>query len=308
MLLCSFEVSLLETCLKLVVTTDVAQVHQASCTSSQWTWYIAGVKKVLNASSLLAKSKGDSDLSTLMDWVYYHEILARFTLRHWQHDAQRLDTNTTSIWSEVCTHVTDDRAICHRDFRSSPTLATLELLSDVCDTIASKPPNTLSPDDLNNYKCFMRLLDWRIRCIHTSHTTGGDVVCEAEKEARIIVELYQLAILVYLNRVSGNMLGQEKRVQEYIDRAFGIFAQLESCERQFPIFILGCEADTDKQRKVVLDLIDRTEKRTTSRSLNHVQILLQAVWAQDDLSQKQVDYWDKMTVVISRCTILPSLV
>lgn len=243
-----------------------------------------------------------------MDWVYYHEILARFTLRHWQHDAQRLEMNTTSIWSEVCTHVTDDRAVSHRDFRSSPTLATLELLSDVCDAIATRPPNTLTPEDVNNYKGFMRLLDWRIRNIQASHATGKEMEEDGAGEERTLVELYQLAILVYLNRVSGNIFGQGKKVQEHVEKGLSIFAQLDSCERQFPIFILGSEARTDEQRTSVLNLIDRTEKRSSSRSLNHVRLLILAVWAQDDLADKEVNYWDKMSAIISRCSILPSLV
>lgn len=269
------------------------------------------MKKVLNASSHLLRSQNDTDLSTLMDWVSYHETIARFTLRHWKHDAQRLDTNTTSIWSDVDIHVVEDCTVSHRDFQSSPTLATLAalgILSDICDTIPTRPLNSLPPEDIPSYTSFLRFLDWKIQSIQTSHKTGMSTVVEGDAKGVIMLELYQLAMLVYLNRVSGNMLNESKKTQKRIDKALGILSQLSSCERQFPIFILGCEARSDEQRAVVLSLMDRTDKMSLSRSFNHSRLLLQAVWAQDDLAEKEVNYWDKMTAVVSRCSILPSLV
>lgn len=160
----------------------------------------------------------------------------------------------------------------------------------------------MSTQDLDDYKNFLKILDWKIRSIPVP-VKGSEI-----SETATIVELYQTAILVYLNRVSGYLLDYSARTQQQIDRAFNLFSQLNSCERQFPVFILGCEARTDDQRATVLDLISRTEKSVSSRSLNHVKILIQAVWAQDDLADRELDYWDKLSTVIGSCTILPSLV
>ena len=66
MLLCSFE------------------VHQSSCTSGQWTFYLGSVKTVLNASSIKTLRQLGSDVAVLLDWVHYHEVLARFSLLHWK--------------------------------------------------------------------------------------------------------------------------------------------------------------------------------------------------------------------------------
>jgi hypothetical protein len=65
MLLCSFE------------------IYKASCTSSQWWCYVTGVKQVLNASCWL-HFREDDTFSTLLDWVFYHETLGRFSLLHWR--------------------------------------------------------------------------------------------------------------------------------------------------------------------------------------------------------------------------------
>lgn len=172
-------------------------------------------------------------------------------------------------------------------------VAMLDLLSEVCDSVS---PDIESIRELDDYKSFLKVLDWRIRSI---------------KFTAAVDELYQLAILIYLDRISGTLLNQPLRTQQHIDRAFTILSQLSSCERQFPVFIIGCEARTDNQRAIILDLISKTEKNNASRSFNYVKRMIQAIWAQDDLFDWQLgdlDYWNKLSSTMSRCTIPPSLV
>lgn len=85
MLLCSFE------------------VHELSCTSGQWTIYLGGVKTVLNASSIKILRQLRSDVAVLLDWVHYHEVLARFSLLHRKReDAPVLRSTPTDLFfSEV---------------------------------------------------------------------------------------------------------------------------------------------------------------------------------------------------------------
>lgn len=64
MLLCSFE------------------VHQSSCTSGQWTHYLAGVKTLIEVSFVEALVEMDSDVVVLLDWVHYHDVLAGFSQLH----------------------------------------------------------------------------------------------------------------------------------------------------------------------------------------------------------------------------------
>lgn len=127
-------------------------------------------------------------------------------------------------------------------------------------------------------------------------------------DAPLILELYQLAMLIYLNRVSQNLLNHWTSTQKQIDKAFAMLTRIGSCDRQFPVFILGCEACSDDQRAAVLDLISRTEKNVSSRSFNYVRLLLQAIWAQDDLAEGDLNYWDKLSYVISCCKIMPTFV
>lgn len=122
-------------------------------------------------------------------------------------------------------------------------------------------------------------------------------------------EAFELAMLVYLNRILGPLFDdQPLRTQQRIGKAFAVLSQLSSCERQFPVFILGCEARTDHQRAIVLDLISRTEGNVASRSFKHVKLLLEVTWAQDDLVDGQhgdLSYWNKLSSTMSRCADPP---
>ncbi|KAI1370111.1 fungal-specific transcription factor domain-containing protein [Hypoxylon crocopeplum] len=270
MLLCSFE------------------IHQASCTSEQWTWYICGVKEVIKAAGL-STLHGDSDLAILVDWVYYHDVLARFSLRHWRGDAMPIPPIPRRACAEI-------------SLATPSTFAILDLLSEVCNAVSAGPPDMMTSEELDDYKSFLKVLDWRIR------NSLGPVTGEDDSGAAKIVELYRLALLVYLHRVSGNLLDQQSGTQQQIDQAFAIFSKLNSCERQFPVFVFGCEARTDDQRAIILELIFRTEKNISSRSLLHVKLLLQAIWAQDDLADQELHYWDKLSCMISLCAIVPTFV
>ncbi|XXH02444.1 hypothetical protein Hte_008819 [Hypoxylon texense] len=270
MLLCSFE------------------IHQSSCTSSQWTWYIWGVKEVISKVSL-SQHRQDSEFATLVDWVYYQDVLARFSLRHWNGETERIPPSPPIVGAEAP--------------RKAPsTFAILELLLEVCDTVSTKPPDVASSDELDNYRGFLQILDFRIRNVPIPAADDDG------SETATVVELYQLALLVYLHQLSGKLLDEPAKTQQRIERAFALFSRIDSCERQFPVFILGCEARTDEQRAVILDLISRTEKNVSSRSFLHVRLLLQAVWAQDDLADRELHYWDKLSSIISCASILPTFV
>ncbi|KAI1497640.1 fungal-specific transcription factor domain-containing protein [Biscogniauxia marginata] len=271
MLLCSFE------------------VHQSSCTSGQWTGYLGGVETVINASSIKTLLHLGSDVAVLLDWVYYHDVLARFSLLYWKREgAPELPSSPTDLF---CSRVSNLRP---------PIFSMLNLLSQICDTVSS----TETRDNVDDYKGFLRVMDWRIRSLPIPKVTD-----DISDDAKLVMRLYQLAMLVYLDRSSYSLIDQPIRTQQHIDKAFAIFPRLSSCKQQFPIHVIGCEARTDEQRAVVLDVISRTEKTSSSRSFNYCKRTLQAVWVQDDLAYgDNISYRDTLTSVMSHCVIVPSFV
>jgi hypothetical protein len=171
------------------------QVHQSSCTSGQWTWYIAGVKKLINCTTLRSACAG-SELDILADWAYYHDVLARFTLRHWNAEATRspvpIPEEEKDWWAEVSVRglsisdsILRDKT-CTLQTPSSSELAMIRLLEEVCDAVAGRPWEKMSVEEGEEYRDYLKVLDWRIRRFDSKAR-----ICEGRLD-----ELFQLATLV----------------------------------------------------------------------------------------------------------------
>lgn len=255
MLLCSFE------------------IKHASCTSGQWITHMLGAKSIIKASQL----NRYNEFSTLLDWVYYHDILSRFSMIYWNPSLPSVPDSSLSSTLEPC--------------NSSVYNDILRLLLEVCETTNS--PEAVPADNREEYASFLKILAFRIRNIPPSDT---------------IMELFQSAMLVYLTRVSASPLEPAEETEQRIQNAFATISQVGGCEVQFPLFILACEARTDSERGAVLDLMSRTEEQASSRSLYLVKKLIMAIWTQDDLADRKIRYTAKLTGVISCCAILPTFV
>ncbi|KAL2163788.1 hypothetical protein VTH06DRAFT_5847 [Thermothelomyces fergusii] len=282
MLLCSFE------------------IHQAACTSGDWTRYLRGVKHVIHVAGL-NDVEHDADLAALLDWVYYHDVLARFSARHWHRDPKGRPCAAADV--EAVTG-----SLRARPSKSAPpALHLIELLSSVCDVLSDGPPKSGQREDDAQAKSFLKILEWRIRTAPAGGGSGG-----GDEEAALVAEAYRLAMLVYLHRATAaegpGGQGWAQTRQQWVERGYEILGRLRACDRQFPVFVLGCEARSDEQRAVVLDLIGRAETAVSSRSFNYARELIKAVWVQDDLAAREVAYWDKMSYVVSCCRNLPTFV
>ncbi|KAJ5200191.1 hypothetical protein N7491_009009 [Penicillium cf. griseofulvum] len=205
------------------------EIYQASCTSGQWRSYIIGVKSVIKASSIDA-FKRDSDFNALLDWVYYHDALSRFSIAHWHRPAidkslvhldEPVDILSPLMNTDPCIEITHST--------QSPFNKILKSLTEVCSLVATKP-SYMSSSEVDDFKGYLKILAWRIRSI----PTPGTMIDENPSMATL-VELFQLATLIYLNRAFGDILEPATETQQRVERAFNIFSQLSSCERQFPL-------------------------------------------------------------------------
>ncbi|TDZ32584.1 putative oxidoreductase [Colletotrichum spinosum] len=278
------------------------EIHQASCTSGEWTWYLDGVRYVIQAAGL-DKQPYDRDLAVLLDWVYYNDVLARFSLRHYH--PENLDKSARVLACDLPTsalHTTVFDVRITPSTAPSPMMPLVGLLSEVCDALSAPIKALATSEHADDHRNFVKVLEWKIRSTKVSEFFQGSA------DSLLFAELFQLALLVYLNRASENLLKQGPKVKKYIDGAFSIIAKMDVCHRMFPLFVFGCEARSDEQRAAILDIASRSEKDVAARSFNHFRLLLQAIWAQDDLCEGELNYWDKLTRVISRCTIPPTFV
>lgn len=87
MLLCSFE------------------IHHLSSTSVHWLRYLSGVNTIISSYPISTLLEYSPDAAALLDWVHYHNVLARFSLLHWRKEgAPDLASIPPDIFlSEVCT-------------------------------------------------------------------------------------------------------------------------------------------------------------------------------------------------------------
>lgn len=48
----------------------------------RWSFYLCGAKKIIHAAAVTAKLH-QNDTAIVMDWIYYHEVMSEFSIRHW---------------------------------------------------------------------------------------------------------------------------------------------------------------------------------------------------------------------------------
>lgn len=177
-----------------------------------------------------------------------------------------------------------------------PPHEVLYLLSEVCDSVV-EPSDPRFHD--NDYQQYLKLLEWKLRRIDISSDENNTLAEGSRSNSYRAVELYQLATLIYLKRASPDNPREKSRLPEWIERAFEILPLLEHCQWPFPLLILGCEARTDDQRTMILDLISNTERSIPFRKLDSIKMMIQRIWVQNDLVEEEFNYVQKLGVVLS---------
>jgi hypothetical protein len=153
-------------------------------------------------------------------------------------------------------------------------------------------------------------LEWKIRRVTGPSKTATDLTTypPPRPDAPTVAKLYQLATLVYLERMSTEFSCPSEKITQTVDTAFRMLRELETCQWPFPLLIFACEARGDEERMVILDLISKTERKAHVRSLESLKTMVRFVWTQDDLADEPVGYADKMSALMSISDSVPSFV
>lgn len=242
--------------------------------------------------------------TVLLEWVYYHEVLARFGLRHWR----RYKCSEHHGYPVQIAPACSKRSLFGPlECPGAPNLVhkLLARLAQVCETIL--PPSDPMSKTIE-YRTRLKTLELDIESTPVTMLAEPANPETMTAHVMMVLELYQIASIVYLNRASGDVFGQSVKVEQLIERGFSIFPELEYCERGFPLLILGVEARADERRLSILELMSRSEKAPPKRSLHCLRELLQAMWIQDDLytvGDKKIEYMEKMSTVVSASEALP---
>ena len=272
-------------------------------------WYITGTRDVITNAPAGSFSE-ENGSSCLVDWAYYHEVLARFSLRHWRPELLRGQGRTY-----------DEREFCLGSDEMNKTIAicsmfrkrnrALELLSDICKVVL--PPSD-PRSQTRAYKKKIKALERRVQC---SEDFGAPLSHRSSElwtagHGAVAAELHRIAMLIYLARASNGSSKPPEKLTHLVDRGMNFLTDLPYCDRPFPILMIGFEARDDEERLAVLELIARTQLHPFSgHRLECVRNFLHGIWNQADLHAEdgvEFDYMETLTAVVSTSEVMPPFV
>ncbi|KAI1747826.1 fungal-specific transcription factor domain-containing protein [Xylaria castorea] len=287
MLLCSFE------------------IYMGTESHGHWPFYLIGARDISKTTGLDAQIY-KSDIRELILWTYYHDVLARFSLLHWRRESVlsflAKELGAEPGWQrDLCGFVTKLKV------NVGPLPSILRHLGDVIDAFCG---STQSPAAIIAFQKEIHDAEQGVINVPESHMPPASSTEEGPDRMAALTEIYRTAVLVYVARICMSKLGESRDLGPLLDRGFAQIEQMQTCERLFPIFILGCEANTDERRIMILNLLRRTGNAQV-RSLECIRRGLDSVWIQDDLHADEdmtLDYMDKLNVVVSSSHTLPTFV
>ncbi|OAA80551.1 hypothetical protein LEL_00096 [Akanthomyces lecanii RCEF 1005] len=272
--------------------------------SYHWLWYVCGAKHLIKTHVLDGPGRG-SDLNLVVGWAQYYEVMARFGLRHW-----RRENTAEFAFAEYAGHHAALPPVCARDHivaeLNNPPTAMLDLLREVIDIAEAHTPSHRSSSGYGEYA-----LELESKLKETYRTLREQQLAVSEDQKAVVA--FGLSVLLYLWRLTDTSRNiTSTKVASLIDEAFGYLSELDALRYPLPMLLLGCEARTDNQRRIILELISRTERISSTQAMSYVKGMTRSAWVQEDLrrdgSAARVGYMEMLNVLISSCKRLPTFI
>ncbi|PTB66636.1 hypothetical protein BBK36DRAFT_1117930 [Trichoderma citrinoviride] len=269
-----------------------------------WRLYLCGAKKIIFAASQ-SRSLYQHDCAILMDWIYYHEVISEFTLRHWAERStidsfcrgpQAIRPNNTTVDGFLASN----RITCPMD--------ALDLVRTVCKRPSSDPNDDMpyNNTDMERIQQLRQSIYGIIGEYGTFHDNCGSLLNRQD----MMTSLYRYAALIYLNRSVANISTSSFPHRRLVREGILLLQTLGFCESAWPLFIIACEANEDEQRLQILATLAETRRELGQRSshIPLIQHMIEAVWNQNDLNiESDVSYCRIINAVISTASTLPLL-
>ncbi|EWG51666.1 hypothetical protein FVEG_10573 [Fusarium verticillioides 7600] len=268
---------------------SMLEIQQNSMKSSHWLWYACGAAKIVKTAGLDVYNL-DHDTAALVGWVHYYNTLSRFSLRHWQpHVTLDADEAADSFHPVVCGNGQPE------SLTGAPH-EILYLLSEAFNavTVPSDPRY-----ETKAHRSHLEILDWKLRNLEKKVPDSNSSADTKHPAFDLVVELYRLSTLIYLRRASAGILPLDQKFTTWVGQAFELLEKLPACQWPFPLLIFGCEAESDRQRMIILDVMERTTKNLQYRNIATVKGVIQTVWVQKDLYAEDMNYVRKLGVILS---------
>lgn len=164
------------------------------------------------------------------------------------------------------------------------SLEILGILSQAVDLIRiqndTRPP---SPD----HQQAIDALQHRLECADQQLCSGMDIEVYhgtgSKEHYTAVARLFQLAVLIYLDRVVRGSRASSPLSQDAAKESFGILRHLGVCERPFPMFMLSLQAEEEPDRVLMLKALQSSRRKRALSNLDSTEDMIQRIWSQQDL-------------------------
>ncbi|KAL6859453.1 fungal-specific transcription factor domain-containing protein [Trichoderma novae-zelandiae] len=270
-----------------------------------WSVHFDGCMTIVK-SSYQGHKVSEGEHATLLDWVFYHNVLYKFSLQHWQR-------RTTEMAAIAQRDMLIAKIVSTSHFNTihstlGCSLELLEYLSKAIDLIKDRDdPEYLS----KSHSHAIYGLERSIRDIDQQLCSGIDRedyhVAGSRKRYLTIARMYQLAVLIYLDRVVRGSLSDSRLSRRSAEEALGLLGELGLCERPFIMIMLALQTENDSDRLQVLSTLKNAIHERPLSNLASTEQIIRRIWAQHDLyGSGQADALKILNTVVSSSEIPPS--
>lgn len=285
-------------------------MQQTSGANSAWVGYISGVKQVIDAFKSHQTSTHHR-ASIVLGWVYYFDVMTRFSFRHWRTEQIRAIANELGFspnGSQTCAlqyllaRASFAQGVPNIAAHAHPVVA---LLAEVTYTsMYSSEPGYASTE----YQCHLENLRLRLEDVSPKLSDSQDMAPDEVSQSETLLELARLAGMIYLERVSRNLSGPSAKIESWTRQALDMISGLDTCHCPMALFFIGCEVATDEDRMIILDMYARMEARPHLQHSLEVRSLIQTAWNQQDLAENGArDYIHMLNLIMSSRDVVPRL-
>jgi hypothetical protein len=276
------------------------------------------VKRIINTSPATHKLVRQ-EYSVFLDWVYYHEVLSEFTVRHWivpyegcgfapiarsPRAIEGSDSKVSGSISHFLQHHLTLRQV--GDSIGCP-IDVLELVAYTCRRAIVSNPSEV--DHGNDAMERAEVLEQNISKAAGDYGAGIHVEYAAPIDRNIMVSnLHRVASLIYADRAVHRVSGTEFRHRRLVREGILLLTKMRTCQNAWPLFIIACEAFDDSQRLAILDVFEksRQDRKRRSNHIHFIQHLVEAVWNQHDLNaENEIDYLTIFDAVVGSVPFIP---
>ncbi|KAM0257112.1 hypothetical protein ACHAQJ_004576 [Trichoderma viride] len=270
-----------------------------------WSVHFDGCMTIIK-SSYQGRRENEGEHAVLLDWVFYHSILYKFSLKHWQQRTPQMAAIAQRDMLIARIVSNDHFGTIHSTLGCS--LELLEFLSQAIDLISDRD----DPEHLSKrHSHAIYNLENKIRDIDQHLCTGIDRedyhVVGSRKRYITIARMYQLAVLIYLDRVVRGSFADSRLSRASAEEAFALLRHLGLCERPFIMIMLALQTENDSDRLLVLSALENAINERPLSNLTSTEHIIRRIWAQQDLhGNEQADALAILNTTISSNDIPPS--